>query len=173
MKIHSFLLNLFKIYRCRDCPGGPAVRTPGLPCRRNSFEPWSGLSDLSCPTVWPKINRFPKFYFKVIGLTDFPGGAVDGNPPVNAEDTGSIPGPGRSHVPGSNQACAPQLPSPRAAATEPRAEAAGTRARSPSSATEAAAARSLCATGCHKQSKPPGSDGDPAQLRTQTYGPLT
>ena len=118
MKIHSFLLNLFKIYRCRDSPGGPAVRTRGVPCRRNSFEPWSGLSDLSCPTVWPKINRFPKFYFKVIGLTDFPGGAVDGNPPVNAEDTGSIPGPGRSHVPGSNQACAPRLLSPRAAATE-------------------------------------------------------
>ena len=30
---------------------------------------------------------------------DFPGGAVDKNPPANAEDTGSSPGPGRPHMP--------------------------------------------------------------------------
>ena len=30
---------------------------------------------------------------------DFPGGTVVKNPPANAEDTGSIPGPGRSHMP--------------------------------------------------------------------------
>ena len=29
----------------------------------------------------------------------FPGGAVVENPPANAGDTGSIPGPGRSHMP--------------------------------------------------------------------------
>ena len=28
---------------------------------------------------------------------DFPGGTVDENLPANAEDTGSIPGPGRFH----------------------------------------------------------------------------
>ena len=28
-----------------------------------------------------------------------PGGAVAKNPPANAGDTGSIPGPGRSHMP--------------------------------------------------------------------------
>ena len=28
----------------------------------------------------------------------FPGGAVVKNPPANAGDTGSIPGPGRSHM---------------------------------------------------------------------------
>ena len=33
---------------------------------------------------------------------DFPGGAVDKNPPVNAGDTGSNPGPGRSHMLWSN-----------------------------------------------------------------------
>ena len=33
---------------------------------------------------------------------DFPGGAVVKNPPANAGDTGSIPGPGRSHMPRSN-----------------------------------------------------------------------
>ena len=30
--------------------------------------------------------------------SDFPDGTVDKNPPANAEDTGSIPGPGRSHM---------------------------------------------------------------------------
>ena len=33
---------------------------------------------------------------------DFPVGAVVKNPPANAGDTGSIPGPGRSHMPCSN-----------------------------------------------------------------------
>ena len=36
---------------------------------------------------------------KVLG--DFPGGAVVKNPPANAGETGSIPSPGRSHVPRS------------------------------------------------------------------------
>ena len=63
---------------------------------------------------------------------DFPGGEMVKNPPANAGDTGSSPGPGRSHMPQSNQACAPQLLSlcsrarepqllsPRATATEAR-----------------------------------------------------
>ena len=33
---------------------------------------------------------------------DFPGGAVVKNPPANAGDTGSSPGPGRSHMPRSS-----------------------------------------------------------------------
>ena len=33
---------------------------------------------------------------------DFPGGTVVKNPSANAGDTGSIPGPGRSHMPQSN-----------------------------------------------------------------------
>ena len=32
----------------------------------------------------------------------FPGGAVVKSPPANAGDTGSSPGPGRSHMPWSN-----------------------------------------------------------------------
>ena len=35
-------------------------------------------------------------------FTDFPGGAVVKNPPANEGDTGSSPGPGRSHMPWSN-----------------------------------------------------------------------
>ena len=34
-------------------------------------------------------------------LTGFPGGAVVGSPPANAGDTGSCPGPGKSHMPRS------------------------------------------------------------------------
>ena len=33
---------------------------------------------------------------------DFPGGSVVKNLPANAGETGSIPGPGRSHMPRSN-----------------------------------------------------------------------
>ena len=33
---------------------------------------------------------------------DFPGGTVVKNPSANAGDMGSIPGPGRSHMPRSN-----------------------------------------------------------------------
>ena len=39
----------------------------------------------------------------------FPGGSVVQNPPTNTGDKGSIPGPGRSHMPWSNYTCVPQL----------------------------------------------------------------
>ena len=51
---------------------------------------------------------------------DFPSGTVLKNPPANAEDTGSSPGPGRSHMPQSNEACAPQLLSLHSRAREPQ-----------------------------------------------------
>ena len=40
---------------------------------------------------------------------DFPGGTVVKNPPANVRDMGSSPGPGRSHMPRSNEAHVPQL----------------------------------------------------------------
>ena len=49
--------------------------------------------------VDPK-NIYPIGLFKVLG--DFPGGAAVKNPPASAGDMGSIPGPGRSHMPQSN-----------------------------------------------------------------------
>ena len=51
----------------------------------------------------PKTKRM-KMLFRLIKphCRDFPGGAVVKNPPANAGDTGSIPGPGRSHMPQSN-----------------------------------------------------------------------
>ena len=42
-----------------------------------------------------------KLLFKK-GVGDFPGGTAPKNPPANAGDTGSIPGPGRFHMPRSN-----------------------------------------------------------------------
>ena len=44
-----------------------------------------------------------------IRLPGFPGGAVVESLPANAGDTGSSPGLGRSHMPRSNWARAPQL----------------------------------------------------------------
>lgn len=37
-----------------------------------------------------------------------PGGAVDKNPPANAQDTGSVPGPGGSHMLQNSSVAAPQ-----------------------------------------------------------------
>ena len=53
-------------------------------------------------------------------IEDFPGGAVVKNLPAKAGDTGSSPGPGRSHMPRSNEACAPQLRSLHSTAREPQ-----------------------------------------------------
>ena len=47
--------------------------------------------------TWPETKEM----LRTIHL-DFPGGAVVKNPPANTGDTGSIPGPGRYHVPQSN-----------------------------------------------------------------------
>ena len=50
----------------------------------------------------------------------FPGGAVAKNLPASARDMGSIPGPGRSHMPRSNYARAPELLSLWSRAREPQ-----------------------------------------------------
>ena len=54
------------------------------------------------------------------GDLDFPGGTVVKNLPANAGDTGSSPGPGRSHMLQSNKARVPQLLSLRCRAHEPQ-----------------------------------------------------
>ena len=66
-------------------------------------------------------------------LKGFPGGSVVKNPPANAGDTGSIPDPGRSHVPWSNEAQASQLQSNEPVLYSPGA-----------STTKANVPRSLC-----------------------------
>ena len=47
------------------------------------------------------------------GSWDFPGGPMVRSLPANAEDVGLITGLGRFHMPGRNEAHAPQLLSPR------------------------------------------------------------
>ena len=68
--------------------------------------------------------------YTILYFMGFPRGSVVKRPPANAGDTGLIPDLGRSHMPLSIQARAPQLPnlgsrpqewqllSPRAATTE-------------------------------------------------------
>ena len=76
----------------------------------------------------PVTDRCPKSYssfssshysIRVVSR-GFPGGAVVKNPPANAGDTGSSPGPGRSHMPRGNYARALQLLSLRSRAHEPQ-----------------------------------------------------
>ena len=51
-----------------------------------------------------------------------PGGLVIKKPPANGGDTGSIPGPGRSHMPVCNKASEPQLLSLHSRACAPQQE---------------------------------------------------
>ena len=60
------------------------------------------------------------FVIAKIRKKDFPGGTVVKNLLANAGDTGSTPGPGRSHMPRSNKAHAPQLLSPHSRARKPQ-----------------------------------------------------
>ena len=59
---------------------------------------------LSCTVIFYLIiYNYNLIYFLYVNLiSGFPGGAVDKNPPANAEDMGSIPGLGRSHMPQSS-----------------------------------------------------------------------
>ena len=56
----------------------------------------------------------------ILKCWDFPGGAVVKNLPAKAGDMGSIPGPGRSHTPRTNEAHAPQPLSLHSRAREPQ-----------------------------------------------------
>ena len=57
-------------------------------------------------TVGYRYKETDQIDFKVLTQKytdrDFPGGTEVKNPPANAGDTGSNPGPGRSHMPRSN-----------------------------------------------------------------------
>ena len=65
---------------------------------------WKELAPLVLIGNWlliPHSNHLEEGCL-IISFGDFPGGAVVKNPPANAGDTGSIPGPGRSHMLQSN-----------------------------------------------------------------------
>ena len=76
----------------RKCPSTKHVQNDNLPD--------SGLVGPSLeyqPFPWPVDKNAQTLSSNPIG-GDFPGGAVVKNPPANAGDMGSIPGPGRSHM---------------------------------------------------------------------------
>ena len=50
----------------------------------------------------PLLGTYPEETIIQRDTWGFPGGAVVKNPPANAGHMGSIPGPGRSHMPRSN-----------------------------------------------------------------------
>ena len=48
------------------------------------------------------VPQHPAWFFQYLCVLDFPGGAVDKNPPANAQYMDSIPAPGRFHMLWSN-----------------------------------------------------------------------
>ena len=60
------------------------------------------MSPSGVPLAVGKEQDFFQVENKERPFWDFPGGAVVKNPPASAGDTGSSPGPGRSHMPRSN-----------------------------------------------------------------------
>ena len=95
--------------------------------------------------AWPRILALPfmccvsldrwlnlsehKLGIKIVSALAFLGGSVVKNQPRNAGDTGSIPGPGRSHMPWSS--CVPQRLSSRLATTATHLEPVPRSKRSP------------------------------------------
>ena len=68
----------------------------------DGFLNWSRLrGEADSSDVRGRMQRRKDFKSSSKGL-GFPGGAVVENPPANAGDTGSSPGPGGSHMPRSN-----------------------------------------------------------------------
>ena len=61
-----------------------------------------GFLKARCKTEIVRENTDRFYYIKIKNFWDFPGGTVVKNPPANAGDTGSSPGPGSSHMPRSN-----------------------------------------------------------------------
>ena len=66
-----------------------------------AFQESHGSLEFLTAQFLPFSMRAEKGLFKT-GAQGFPGGAVVKNPPANAGDTGSSPGPERSHMLRSN-----------------------------------------------------------------------
>ena len=77
------------------------------------------VNQLNVPLNWETVNRIihSKHYYRnhfqwdkfwlflhllENGSAGFPGGPVVKEPPANPRDTGSVPAPGRSHMPSGN-----------------------------------------------------------------------
>ena len=74
-----------------------------------------GLLCMKHCLAWETKVPIPKAQMPLIQsrmLWVFPGGPLVKNLPANAGHVSLLPGPGRSHMPWSNSACAPQVPKP-------------------------------------------------------------
>ena len=117
-------LCLFIIPVIHSVPGSETGVFPTILDNYKIFSLWKLPLPLFFPSsvsnsLYPLWNfSFCSAHFKI--FRDFPGGRVVKNPPANAGDTGSSPGPGRSHMPWSNEAHAPQLLSLCSRAREPQ-----------------------------------------------------
>ena len=88
---------------------------------------------------------------------------MDENPPVDAGDTGSIPGLERFHTPQGNWANEPQLLSPCAATSEAHRPRAHTPQQDKPPQWEALTLQQRVAPTHHNQRKPVHSNRDPVQ----------
>ena len=94
----------------QECWSGQPTSSPGDPPDRG-IEPGSlALQADFIPAQLPgKPNTVNTQQLKKKNELGLLGGSVVKNSPANAGDTGLIPGPGRSYMLRSNQACVPQL----------------------------------------------------------------
>ena len=77
--------------------------------------------ELSYDPAIPLLGIYPeKTIIQKESCWGFPGGAVVKNPPANAGDMGSSPGPGRSHMPQSNLSLCATTTELRSRAREPQ-----------------------------------------------------
>ena len=91
----------------------------GLPCRPPGDRPDPEIEPVSLMSLvlagrffTTSATESSRWLLKTLtqeSSEDIPCGVVDGNPPANAGDVGSVPGPGGFHVPQSKEACEPQL----------------------------------------------------------------
>ena len=98
--ISLFLIYLEKAINSKNI-GIPIFITALFTTAKTRKQPKSPLTD-----EWIKMwSIYTMEYYSVIKkneVTGFPGGSVVKNPPVNAGDMGSIPGPRGSHMPWSS-----------------------------------------------------------------------
>ena len=81
------------------------MKLQGTLSSQNNFE----KEEQNRRTHTSRLQNLLKSYSNQNSVVGFPGGAVVKNLPANAGDAGSSPGPGRSHMPWSGWARAPQL----------------------------------------------------------------
>ena len=92
---------------------GSEVTLVELGCKEFNWVNRSGVHDVlgsELGTGEPYMNKTWLLHSKIkSGTQGFPGGTVFKNPPANAGDMGSTPGPGTSHMLWGNQAPVSQL----------------------------------------------------------------